>query len=598
MIGVALKGLLGRKLRATLTGVRNRARRRDDQRRIHPHRHARQELRRGLRGARTSATDAVISSKVAIKTTDGETETAAVRPAILSKVQALPASRVAQGSIEDEVRLVDEEGQADRQGRRAAVRSASTPAADAEPEPAQARRRARGRRARRPDRNRHGSTADKQLHGRPDRSARTRGGPARDSTGSAASSASARRLARQRHNLRVRPRDGRSGCSTSSGKLDLIRVGAGDGVSDGRARHARSEPLLSDHHAGEDCRGRRPAADSRRRRQEGMNVIKYFLLGFGGIALFVGSFVIANTLAITVAQRMRELATLRTLGATRRQVLGSVVLESLVVGIVGSVIGLFLGLGIAVGLTSHPRGDRHRLPSADSCSRPRTIVVSLAVGTLIALLGEPAAGGPRHAGRADRRRPRGRGRCRASRFARYALPVAGDRRRRRDRAASPTASFAGGLDDHGAARRARRRRAVPVRRRRDDRDAGRPPARLRARRARRPPRRQPGRLARQNAVRNPARTASTAAAVMIGLALITFVAVIGQGFKTSFTSAVDELFVGRLLRVGRTTTAGCSRTRPAEPSAKAPGVEAVSQIGRARPRWAARPSSSPASTRT
>ena len=71
------------------------------------------------------------------------------------------------------------------------------------------------------------------------------------------------------------------------------------------------------------------AADSKET-QDGLNIIKYFLLGFGGIALFVGSFVIANTLAITVAQRMRELATLRTLGASRRQVLGSVVLESVV----------------------------------------------------------------------------------------------------------------------------------------------------------------------------------------------------------------------------------------------------------------------------
>ena len=68
-----------------------------------------------------------------------------------------------------------------------------------------------------------------------------------------------------------------------------------------------------------------------------MSVFKYILLGFGGIALFVGSFVIANTLAITVAQRMRELATLRTLGASRRQVLGSVVLESVAIGLVGSV---------------------------------------------------------------------------------------------------------------------------------------------------------------------------------------------------------------------------------------------------------------------
>ena len=74
------------------------------------------------------------------------------------------------------------------------------------------------------------------------------------------------------------------------------------------------------------------AADSKET-QEGLNIIKYFLLGFGGIALFVGSFVIANTLAITVAQRMRELATLRTLGASRRQVLGSVMLESVAIGL-------------------------------------------------------------------------------------------------------------------------------------------------------------------------------------------------------------------------------------------------------------------------
>ena len=62
------------------------------------------------------------------------------------------------------------------------------------------------------------------------------------------------------------------------------------------------------------------AADSKEA-QDGLAGFRYFLLGFGGIALFVGSFVIANTLAITVAQRIRELATLRTLGASRRQVL-------------------------------------------------------------------------------------------------------------------------------------------------------------------------------------------------------------------------------------------------------------------------------------
>src|SRR5205807_5592551 len=81
-----------------------------------------------------------------------------------------------------------------------------------------------------------------------------------------------------------------------------------------------------------------------------IDVIKYALLAFAGIALFVGSFVIANTLSITIAQRMREFATLRTIGATRRQILRPVIIEALVIGIVGSVTGLFLGLGLAKGL--------------------------------------------------------------------------------------------------------------------------------------------------------------------------------------------------------------------------------------------------------
>jgi putative ABC transport system permease protein len=87
----------------------------------------------------------------------------------------------------------------------------------------------------------------------------------------------------------------------------------------------------------------------------------------------------------------------------------------------------------------------------------------------------------------------------------------------------------------------------------------------------------PGSLARQNAVRNPARTASTAAAVMIGLALITFVAVIGQGFKTSFTGAVDELFVADY-SVSAGNTDALLTNKAAQAVAKAPGVEAVSEM--------------------
>src|SRR3954469_20144091 len=86
------------------------------------------------------------------------------------------------------------------------------------------------------------------------------------------------------------------------GKFDLIRVGAKDGVSeDALAQQIR--PLLSETTQVKTAEAQ--ASSDSKDTQDGLKFIKYFLLGFGGIALFVGSFVIANTLAITVAQRMR-----------------------------------------------------------------------------------------------------------------------------------------------------------------------------------------------------------------------------------------------------------------------------------------------------
>ena len=83
-----------------------------------------------------------------------------------------------------------------------------------------------------------------------------------------------------------------------------------------------------------------------------LTFLQDFLLAFGWIALFVGAFVIINTLSITIAQRTREFATLRAIGATRNQVLGSVMLEALVIGLLASVVGLFLGLLLAKGIGS------------------------------------------------------------------------------------------------------------------------------------------------------------------------------------------------------------------------------------------------------
>ena len=115
-------------------------------------------------------------------------------------------------------------------------------------------------------------------------------------------------------------------------------------------------------------------------------IIRYFLLSFAGIALFVGAFVIFNTLSITVAQRTREFATLRTLGASRRQVLRSVILEALVIGFGASVVGLFSGLGLAVGLNELFKALNLDLPQTQTVFATRTIVVSLTVGTLVTLI--------------------------------------------------------------------------------------------------------------------------------------------------------------------------------------------------------------------
>ena len=133
--------------------------------------------------------------------------------------------------------------------------------------------------------------------------------------------------------------------------------------------------------------GERAGAVRRRRdTNEFISFLRTFLLAFGGIALFVGSFVIANSLSITIAQRTREFATLRTIGATNRQILGSVIVEALVVGVVASVVGLFLGLLLAKGLFELFDAVGFTLPNTGLVFEPRTIVVALAAGILVTLL--------------------------------------------------------------------------------------------------------------------------------------------------------------------------------------------------------------------
>ena len=114
--------------------------------------------------------------------------------------------------------------------------------------------------------------------------------------------------------------------------FDGISIQAKDGTSPADLLSA-VEPLVPASLEVQDAAAQ--AEDDAAETNEGMAFIRYFFLGFGAIALFVGSFVIFNTLSITVAQRTREFATLRTLGASRKQVMRSVVLEGLVIGLAG-----------------------------------------------------------------------------------------------------------------------------------------------------------------------------------------------------------------------------------------------------------------------
>jgi putative ABC transport system permease protein len=267
-------------------------------------------------------------------------------------------------------------------------------------------------------------------------------------------------------------------------------------------------------------------------------IIRYFLLSFAGIALFVGAFVIFNTLSITVAQRTREFATLRTIGASRRQVLTSVIVEALVIGLVASVIGLFAGLGLAVGLNQLFIALNVELPQTDTVFATRTIVVSILVGTLVTLFAglSPAFRATRVPPIAAVREGATLPRSALSRFSPYIAAVtvlvavlalsygmlAGD--------VATGDRFAllgvGVLALFIGVALLSSRLVVPLARL-----VGWPARRIGG---------AAGKLAQGNAMRDPGRTASTAAALMIGIALVTFVGVLAQGLRASNSEAIED----------------------------------------------------------
>ncbi len=313
-------------------------------------------------------------------------------------------------------------------------------------------------------------------------------------------------------------------------------VTAADGVDPVQLAQ-RLTPLLP---AGlEAVDGKTVAAELVTQVQEALSFITTFLLVFAGIALVVGSFLIVNTFTILVAQRTRELALLRALGARRRQVSRTVLIEALVVGVVGSTLGLFGGLGLARGIQALMSAIGLDLAGATLALSPRTVVAAYAVGVLVTLF---AAWLP-------------------ARRASAVPPVAAMADEPTQLAQSTTGLrglLAGVLIVLGVAGMAIGTLA----------DVGMPIAYvgvgmlavLLGVAAASPVLGRPllwalgglyrrvygpvGQLAAENAQRNPRRTAATASALMIGMALVTTMAILGSSTETSLRHLFAEEFAG------------------------------------------------------
>lgn len=119
---------------------------------------------------------------------------------------------------------------------------------------------------------------------------------------------------------------------------------------------------------------------------EALGFLNTALLAFAAVAVFVGAFIIANTFRIIVAQRTRELALLRAIGATGGQVTRLVVIEALVVAVISSLIGVFGGIALALLLAALMNAIGFNLPEGPLTIAPRTVVIAMTVGIVVTVV--------------------------------------------------------------------------------------------------------------------------------------------------------------------------------------------------------------------
>jgi putative ABC transport system permease protein len=356
-----------------------------------------------------------------------------------------------------------------------------------------------------------------------------------------------------------------------TGRFDQISVAADDGVFAQalKRRIAGKMPVgVRVETAKENAdRGSEEIRDS-------LGFLQTVLLVFGFVALFVGAFLIFNTFSITVAQRVAEFGLLRTLGASRRQILASVVTEAVAVGLLGAVIGIGGGYVMAALLNALFKAVGFDLPTTNLVMASRTIVVSLLIGVIVTLISSivPAL-------RSTRVPPIA---------ALHVFTAAPSRRRQLlFSGLSVLLGLAGlamlliglfGDADAGAAAGLMGAGAVAI-------FLGVsffsprlvPPLAAIAGWPLERARRLIGRLARENSQRNPSRTAVTAAALMIGLALVTFVTVFAAGLKGSVSQVIDENFAGGLI-IQNSDGFSPIPAGAAAAASKVPGVKSVATV--------------------
>jgi putative ABC transport system permease protein len=280
--------------------------------------------------------------------------------------------------------------------------------------------------------------------------------------------------------------------------------------------------------------GAAAAARAASRIDEALSFVNTFLLVFAGVALTVGAFLIVNTFSILVAQRSRELALLRAIGASRRQVAGSVLLEAGVVGLAGSAVGVGLGVLLAIGIKAVFGRVGLDLTASDLVLRPRTVVVALAVGVLVTVVAAylPA----RRAGRVPPVAAMRDDAVLAEGGMRWRLVVGGVL------LTAGVVGMAGGLAGWSSEPTYVLGAGIfgvlvgtalvsPA--------AGRPVLGALGWGYRRSFG-AVGRMAEQNARRNPRRTGATASALMIGVSLVTMMSVLGASAKASIDKALAD----------------------------------------------------------